>query len=191
MNGWETTASSLAASTDPSPVLCTVRCMSPAWVGGTCRVRASIRVEQAQDGGYHDRLLPGRRRAEQVMAGAVLGNADDPVAGSLDCLQVACLEHPQRVLFQAKAEPAFPCYTLTHADAAPLSFASFKVWSVAQAGSAVVQTTAPRPPGKWRHSMGIIVNLRTDAARLLLVGDCISLLDERNCTLNGVSATYV
>ncbi len=122
--------------------------MSPAWVGGTCRIRASARFEQAQDGGDHDRLLPGRRRAEQMVAGAVPGDADDPVAGGFDGLQAPCLEHRQRIFLQAEAEPAVPCHAITHVDAAPLSFASFKVWSVAQAGSAVARTTTPRPPGK-------------------------------------------
>lgn len=44
----------------------------------------SVRVEQAQDGGDHDGLLAGRHGAEQVVAGAVPGNADDLAAGGLD-----------------------------------------------------------------------------------------------------------
>ena len=87
---------------------------------------ALVWVEQAQDGGDHRGFLTGRRHAENVVAGTTLGNANDLAAGSLNGLQATSIEHRQRVLLQAEAEPAVACYTLIHAGLPPWPWPPFR-----------------------------------------------------------------
>jgi len=76
--------------------------------------RASVRVEQAQDGGDDDGFLAAGGGAEQVVSVGAFGDADDQAAGGLDGAQSAGLEHRQRVRPQAEAEPSCLCHAATY-----------------------------------------------------------------------------